>query len=86
MPDPNGPAMNMEMYRRKGGAGGVGCFCSQPHPDNPDPAEEPDSFDFNWCRRLPHYDGSDHSAFIHSISVPETWPDTRPGDDDPPPF
>lgn len=67
---------NPEIYRHNGGFMGK-AFCSVAHPDNPDPATaEPDD-EFVFCRRLPHHDGSDHAAFIHSIKVPETWPDVR---------
>lgn len=68
--------MNMDVYRRPGGFGGT-VFCGVQHPDNPDPELEPDNFDFHFCRRLPHHDGSDHAAFTHLISTPETWPDER---------
>lgn len=67
----DGPAINMEMYRRAGGVDGR-TFCGAPHPDNPDPEAEPDNFDYHWCRRLPHTDG-DHAAFVHSIKTPERW-------------
>lgn len=71
----DGPAFNMEVYRRPGGFGGASVFCSAPHPDNPDPEVEPDNFDFHFCRRMPHHDGSDHAAFTYSISKLEEWPD-----------
>ena len=79
MPDVTG--INMDHYRRPGGFGGGdrSPFCGAPHPDNPDPEQEPDNFNFHFCRRLKRHDG-DHAAFTHSISVPEEWPDERPHD------
>lgn len=68
--------LNLDVYRRPGGFLGDK-FCGAPHPDNPDPETEPENFDFYFCRRLPHHDGSDHAAFVRSISTPDTWPDER---------
>lgn len=68
--------LNMDMYRRAGGFLGDK-FCGAPYPGNPDHDLEPNNFDFHFCRRFPHHDGSDHAAFTFSISVPETWPDVR---------
>lgn len=68
-----GTRFNMDVYRRPGGFDGR-VFCSAPHPDNPDPQLEPENFNFHFCRRLPHHDGSDHAAYTYSISVPERWP------------
>lgn len=67
--------MNMDMYRRPGGAGGLGrgrVFCCVAHPDNPSPDVDPDG-EFVFCRRLVGHEG-DHAAFAFSISVPESWP------------
>ena len=70
---------NPEIYRRNGGVGGGqrSPFCSVAHPGNPDPNDCHPEASFAFCRRFPHFDGTDHSAFVHSIAVPETWPDTR---------
>lgn len=77
--------INLDVYRAPGGFGGK-AFCGAPHPDNPDPEREPDNFDYHFCRRLPHHDGTDHAAFTHSISVPETWPDARAAELDADPY
>lgn len=69
------PDINPELYRRPGGIDGGpnGTFCGSPHPDNPAPEIEPDNFDYHFCRRLKDHPDDGHKAFIHSISIPETW-------------
>lgn len=59
---PDGPVFNMDHYYRPGGFGGQ-IFCAAAHPTRPDV----------WCRRMPHQKG-DHSAFVHAISTPQSWP------------
>lgn len=73
---PDVTGVNPEVYRAPGGFQGRG-MCGVAYPGNPDPELEPDNYDFHFCRRLPHHDGSDHSAFTFSIKTPETWPDER---------
>ena len=70
-----GATIERDVHRRPGGFQGKG-FCGVAHPDNP-PVDTPEDAEFVFCRRQPHHDGSDHSAFKFSISVPETWPDER---------
>lgn len=72
----NSMGVDQKAYRTGGGFQNRGYFCGVAHPENP-PADTEEDYEFVFCRRLPHHDGSDHAAFRFSISVPETWPDTR---------
>jgi hypothetical protein len=59
--------VNLQNFARPGGmdfriTGSPPIFCGSKHPTDI----------YTWCRRLKGHDG-DCAAFVHLISVPDTW-------------
>lgn len=83
MSEPGSVAFNPAIFQRPGGfdGGPNGNMCGAPHPDNPDPETATADDEFVYCRRLkghqvrPNNPEPLHSAFVHSIAVPEEWDD-----------